>query len=231
METARPLTPRITDTFTPTWMRSAMPPTTKSPDGWLRAALLMATIAGCAASHEQPPACESHDDCRVVIVDDRCCSRPMAVRPHRQVAAEHEVTATARREAECSGNNIGCETIGYPDIPVRYFAECTEGACNLVDLHEDVASACSVDTDCRVRAVDCCGCGIGDSPSLGQMIGVSGDTSHLPLCVNDEACDCELASNDGFEVSCDEGHCQPYTCNDVLGRDGRCPELADTSEQ
>ncbi len=112
--------------------------------------------------------------------------------------------ASAWAEDKCA--NIGCPAC-YMEQDPTLVAACVSQHCSVVDVRDDPATACSSDSDCRIRTTSCCECG-------GEL-----DRSHLIAISNEARFSSLVCEGVG---ACPE--CAPVYPSDVVARctDHRC---------
>lgn len=114
----------------------------------------------CTPADGCPPpwlSCDEPADC-ILAPENGCCFPCGESLSLEQVTAIHREHASAYYESECPGE-LEC-----PDcIPARnpsLRTTCSAaGQCEVFDVRRLPISACTSDTDCRVRVPDCCECG------------------------------------------------------------------------
>jgi hypothetical protein len=175
------------------------------------------------AGHPDPAdyaACEVAPDC--VVVPASCCGSCGA--PVRgDAVAIAEARANAYRSATC-GEDGACPACAPLFVDPTLVATCRDDRCELVDLREHEASACSADSDCRVRTPECCPCG-GDT-SVGRLVGVSSEDAYASLvCDPDQACpECAFLYPDEVTVRCNtDDHCEVHDAR-IPGSDAGGPD-------
>ncbi len=187
------------------------------------AVLLLAAglISACADQHEPQDAgpdpaayaaCEVPSDC--VVVSHSCCGSCGAPTRGDAVAIATD-RASAYRGATC-GQDTGCPACAPLFVDPTLVATCRDQRCELVDLREHEASACTEDSACRIRTPDCCPCGGDTSP--GRLLGVSSENTYASLvCDPEQACpECAPLYPDEVTVRCNaDDHCET--------RDARLP--------
>lgn len=154
-----------------------------------------------------PPwlACEANADC--TLASNTCCGA-CGLPTLDDYDPINPAFSAEHREAVCpdpSGPCPGCAT-----MPNNFLgATCDAGTCAEYDLRAMDLTACTEDTDCRLRVTGCCECG-GDT-SAGSLIALRTDAEadYGALVCDDTACDgCAPVYPTEVEAYCaDDGHC------------------------
>jgi hypothetical protein len=165
--------------------------------------------AGDGGDAGEPPdffACELNSDC--VVVPESCCGRCGA--PTRGDAVAIRASATSAYSGQVCGDEGDCPACAPLFIDPTLLATCSAGRCELVDLQEHEASACTQDADCRIRTPDCCECGGETGP--GRLIGVaaSAESLYADLVCDGQPCpECAPVYPEEVTVACSgEEHCE-----------------------
>ena len=87
--------------------------------------------------------------------------------------------------------------------------ECRTGLCQVVDLQTLDLTACSSDSDCRIRTRDCCECGGGLEPEDIIAIRVDAESAYSALaCDPGTACpECAPTYPPSVIATCSSGRC------------------------
>lgn len=126
------------------------------------------------------------------------------------IVALAKVHASDYRSAVCGPTPPGCpKCAGRPDPSLQ--TTCSTGHCAVLDVRTSDVSACTTDTDCVIRAPECCEpCGLVDAFDL-IALNRSQVSSYLTkVCGGDVACpDCVSTYPPGISARCDttSGHC------------------------
>ncbi len=206
-------------------------------NGWMRFALLFLVplaFAGCSDSHSStdgsvgdadpcadgacvdtgvPPAtydsCDVPSDC--VLTANTCCGVCGAPTRSDVAAVNADMTMDYYLDVACPAARTApppcpdCAGMPNPNLIVT----CIDSRCRVVDLASDPPYAeCTADSDCIVRARDCCECGADLSPfnlvaiaasELSSFEGLVCDPmSACPECAPVYPTDIGAACNDGF---------------------------------
>lgn len=182
-----------------------------------RLALVLAFLAlpACTSSHEGGDdsgsidlgACDVTSDCVVVSVS--CCGT-CGTATRGDAIAIHQARVRDHAAAAC-GDDAACPACAGVQDP-NLVATCRAGRCEVVDLLAEPLTACTADTECRLRPHDCCSCG-GDVSEAGLVAIRRDDESALMELVCDEGpssgCpECEPTYPDGVTARCDTGRCR-----------------------
>ena len=173
-------------------------------------------LTGCSDGHQtndagQPDpadfaACQAPSDC---IVAPRSCCGSCGAPTRGDAVALAADRAADYRDAAC--DETGCPACAPLFVDPTLVATCRDRRCELVDLREHEATACSDDSECRVRTPDCCPCGGDTSP--GRLIGVSSENAYANLvCDPEQACDdCLPVYPDEVTLSCNaDDRCETH---------------------
>ncbi len=138
--------------------------------------------------------CMYATDCRLVPAS--CCG-DCGAHTRDDIASVHVDDLSVHREMACP-DAIACPPC-YTAPDPALVATCEEGSCGYVDLydpdrgHTSEFTACSDDSDCVLRVIDCCPCGA--DITLERLVAIRAD--HLGafaelVCEPDTAClECE----------------------------------------
>jgi hypothetical protein len=157
------------------------------------------------------------------VTPTSCCGSCGAPTRGDAVAVARD-KAAERREDVC-GTATGCPACAPLFIDPTLVATCEANRCELIDLLEHEASACSSDDECRVRTADCCPCG-GDT-SMGRLIGVSSENAYASLvCDPEQTCpECAPIYPSEVTVSCNtDDHCETLDTRIDPTFDGGMPD-------
>ncbi len=116
----------------------------------------------------------SYDDCTTsaecLVRPASCCGACTAATRGDAIGINKD-RASAWVQDKCA--NTPCPAC-YMERDPTLVAACTSQHCRVVDVLADSATACTTDTDCRIRTTSCCECG-------GEL-----DRAHL-VAISDEA--------------------------------------------
>jgi hypothetical protein len=84
-------------------------------------------------------------------------------------------------------------------------ATCSAGRCEAINVRTHDVSACVADMDCSLRVPTCCGCS--SSPPIAIRAGGELDFTSRG-CDGDEACPECFPAFEGWDASCQMGHCE-----------------------
>jgi hypothetical protein len=97
----------------------------------------------------------------------------------------------------------GCTSSENPNL----VATCESRICVKIDIRDHVVSECSEDSDCRVRATDCCECGADVNAESLVAVGRGGGYEEL-VCPPSWACpECEPVYPPDVGARCNGGNC------------------------
>lgn len=146
--------------------------------------------------------CTKSSEC--VIRPASCCGQCGAATREDAVAI-NQSHLSDYQNAHCA--DVGCATC-YSAQDARLIATCDAGRCKLVDLAAHPSTACTADSQCRIRTNVCCECG--GPTNVEHLIGVSSEPAFVALvCSSDQACpECEPIYPPGAMALCDDGHCE-----------------------
>jgi hypothetical protein len=150
--------------------------------------------------------CTMPSEC-VLAADDCCgvCGAPElenldAVNMAR--LAEHRMAVCTEPEPMCPD----CPTALNPYL----VATCRGMVCTGLDTRRETFSECEVDTDCRIRAPECCECG--GSTGVNQVIAIAtdGESAYsMAVCDSGTACpECAPVYDADAVARCVSGHCE-----------------------
>ncbi|MEZ4232552.1 MAG: hypothetical protein R3B89_25455 [Polyangiaceae bacterium] len=157
---------------------------------------------GSAGIGAPPQDCDVPSDC--IVVPASCCGACGAATRGDAVAINRSEASTYRQQL-CF--DMDCPACDMPRDPTLV-ATCSAGRCELVDLLQHEATACTRDEDCVLRTNECCNCG--GAQDMEHLIAVNSMSSYPRLvCDPDEACDaCVDAPPDRARAYCaTNGHC------------------------
>lgn len=152
-------------------------------------------------------ACTKNSDC--IVVPASCCGSCGAATRGDAAAINREQVSSWQTHA-CGNDMVGCPAC-YMAPDRTLLATCRANTCTIVDLKTDAASACTQDSECRVRTHECCECGGTISPQ--ELVGISDETAYTSLvCDSGQSCaECAPLYPSEVTVQCASGHC---TIND-----------------
>lgn len=149
-------------------------------------------------------ACEINSNC--VIASTTCCG-PCGSSTVDDVVGVNKARADEYRKVVCP-NPVACPacpTERNPDL----LATCAAGSCKALDVRQHAASACTKDSECRLRVASCCECGGSVAPS--DLIAVSQEALYADLvCDPMTGCPaCAPIYPTNVEAGCAiDGHCE-----------------------
>lgn len=177
--------------------------TTRCPAGYARAdECTPDPAADCAPAWM---ACDANADCE--LAPNTCCG-VCGVPELPDFDAINGARRDEHREYVCPAPEPcpDCPTAPNPSID----ATCGGGLCQGFDVRTMDLSACTMDTDCRLRVTGCCACGGDTSPYSLIAIRTDAEGDYQALVCDDTDCpECEPAyPTDEAEAYCaDTGHC------------------------
>jgi len=99
-----------------------------------------------------------------------------------------------------------CPTFDVPEL----VPTCKAGQCEVVDVRMEALTACTLDSECRIRSTSCCECG-GD-PRYIAVSTTSTETYESLVCPTGAACaECLPTYPDTVVARCVVGHCEAVT--------------------
>ncbi|MFO0555712.1 MAG: hypothetical protein U0271_45470 [Polyangiaceae bacterium] len=179
------------------------------------AAILVQFVPGCGSDVVETPdwaSCTLTSQC--VLRANTCCGtcgEPTLA----DVDAVNSDKVDAHQQEVCP-NPVPCPdciSLVNPDL----LATCTEGTCTAIDVRKDAVSACTADTDCRLRTQGCCECGgsTAEEDLIAVRVDAASDFAAL-ACDPEVGCPaCEPMYPTSVEAFCaDDGHCdiRPVSC-------------------
>ncbi len=165
-----------------------------------------ATMNDAAPDAAPPRNCAKPSDC--ILTSRSCCGQCGTATREDSVAIRADA-ANAYREGVC-GEDVGCPGCFAQQDPTL-IATCVAGNCEVVDLRTDSVSTCNTDSQCRVRASECCECGASTDPQhLIAISSTSGGRIETLLCDPEFGCpECAPVYPDNVRAECGmDGHCQ-----------------------
>jgi hypothetical protein len=127
--------------------------------------------------------CVRNDDC--IVVTESCCGSCGAPTRDDGMAINADFR-DERWTTQCMGRS--CPPCIDPRDPTL-IATCEAGTCTLVDLNEHSSTACTANSDCRLRTNDCCECGGGSGGESLIAINVNAEAGYAGLVCDDAGCD------------------------------------------
>ena len=144
--------------------------------------------------------CEVPSDC--ALVAGTCCL--CGVPELEDLTAINAGEAAEWSRALCAMEPpCGCPSAMNPNL----VATCESGTCVAIDVREHAVSECSGDTDCLVRATECCECGASTDPENLIAVGQTGGYQAL-VCDPMTGCpECIPFYPPEVAARCAGGHC------------------------
>lgn len=149
--------------------------------------------------------CEANADC--VLATNTCCG-PCGVPTLDHMDPINATYSDDHRESVCPDPGGPCPDCAT--MPNNFIgATCDAGWCEEYDLRSMELTACTEDSDCRLRVTDCCECGGDVSPASLIAIRSDAETDYAALVCDDTDCPgCAPVYPTEVEAYCaDDGHC------------------------
>lgn len=128
-----------------------------------------------------------YDDCTLsaeCLVRPASCCGSCAAATRGDAIGINQDRASAYVQDKCAG--VGCPAC-YMEQDPTLVAACRSGRCRVEDIRADDATACTSDSDCRIRTTSCCECG-GDTDRA-HLVAISDETRFSSLvCEGVEGC-------------------------------------------
>lgn len=155
-------------------------------------------------------ACENPSECTLTPARNECCrcqdreSNTTAVR----VDSAEAYRAMLEPGPDCDAVDCAACPPRSPLDP-RLVAACTDNRCTVESVRPSPQTECVDDSDCRVRALECCECGADISLENLTAIRTDGEAAFAELYCDDGAGCFECAPDyRGFEAFCaEDDHC------------------------
>jgi len=150
-------------------------------------------------------ACSVSSDC---VVQSLGCCPPCGVPNPSDFTAMSRASQYDFQRSACA-NSRDCAACTVQPGTNILVATCEQGRCALIDLLDNAVTVCSSNSDCYVRAPECCECGGStDEYSVIALSSTSSVAYSTLVCSPTQACaDCAPVYP-AVALACVSGHCQ-----------------------